>query len=192
MNKTVVTATAVLALAVVLSVAIYVRGNRYAPVNVGQGRIYRVDRQTGETVLITGALMVPISARTSPDKRSPSRDLAPAELLKLAGRLATGVSPDRLSGSVYNGNDGLTVTELQIAVTTAPARNLFAGILGPGVRQGHGVSPSKVNGQEVTRLYQADVSVPPLATGGVDIDILRDKGAEVTWRIVAAKGRAGS
>jgi|GEM_PF-5585763 outer membrane protein assembly factor BamB len=54
MNKTVVISVFILTVCVVLSVHLYNQANRFAVVNAGDGKVYKTDRATGETLLIYG------------------------------------------------------------------------------------------------------------------------------------------
>jgi hypothetical protein len=60
MNKTVVTSVGILAVAAVVSVMLYGRATRYVMVDAGDGTAYKVDRQTGESVLLTGTREIPL------------------------------------------------------------------------------------------------------------------------------------
>jgi hypothetical protein len=158
-SVTVAISVTVLALAAVICFAIYVHGNRYSTVNAGNGRVYRVDRRTGETVLIFGKQEMPVG-------RDPAeRDLSAAELSKLTGQGGLSYA-DRFSGDVYNGNDGITVKELRVTVTTTVA------------------------GQAVSRSYRNDdMSIPPKTKGSFGFSIiLGDNGASYQWHIEGARG----
>ena len=54
MNKTVVASISIIALTVLICCYIYSQNNRFVSANAGNGKIYKIDKRTGETVLIYG------------------------------------------------------------------------------------------------------------------------------------------
>lgn len=91
------------------------------------------------------------------------RTLNPSELAALTGRAALAYG-NRYSGTLYNGNAALTLTEVEISISTT------------------------VDGKEVTRLYRTNVSVPPQTAADFEFDIVvGDKGADYSWTIASAK-----
>ena len=73
---------------------------------------------------------------------------------------------DQWGGSIYNGNEDVLVTEVEIHLTTT------------------------VGDEETHRTYRTDVHVPPLQTGTFLFSIIPgDEEAEHTWSIESAKGR---
>ena len=168
MNRTVVFSVAVIAVATVVCFGIYVRGTRYSTVNTGNGKVYRVDRQTGETVLIYGSRETPVGQKEPEESANRERDFTSMELAKLEGRAGLSFG-NYFSGSVYNGNYDITVTELRVNVTTT------------------------VGGQKVSRSYRDEVTIAPQKTTDFGVSIIvGDKGASYQWHIEAARGRPGS
>ena len=93
--------------------------------------------------------------------------LSPSQMANLTTR--GGPVGEVWSGSLYNGNEDVTVTEVEIHVTTIGG------------------------GEKTLRRYRADVHVPPLKTGTVFFPIIPgDEGAEYSWSIGSAKGRKPS
>ena len=86
MNRTVVISVTILAVAAVVCFIGHIQGNRYTTVNAGNGRMYRVDRRTGKTVLIYGNREMPVGQDRTEDKGASVRELTPTELSKLTGR----------------------------------------------------------------------------------------------------------
>jgi hypothetical protein len=173
MNKTVVACVTITAVTFAACFSIYIVSNRYATVNAGSGRVYKVDRRTGESVLIFGSKEIPVKASGKNDEASSyggsdtpqERELTGLELALLTGRAGLSYG-NHYSGSIYNGTRGLTVTEVQITVTTTVA------------------------GEEVSRSYRDEVSIPPETTGDFAFDIIvGDKNASYTWSISSATGR---
>lgn len=92
-------------------------------------------------------------------------ELSALQLLGLTGR--AGLSFGKTySGSIYNGNKDVTVTQVEISITTS------------------------VDGEEVTRTYLDEVNIPPLSTSDFSFDIIvGDTGADYSWGITGALGR---
>jgi len=93
-----------------------------------------------------------------------SRDLTYAELSKLTGRASLSFG-NYYSGSLYNGNEGITVTSVTIRVTT------------------------KLGEVETTREYTDEVTIPPLSTKDFGVNIVvGDEGTDYSWGINGARG----
>ena len=75
MNKTVVSSIALLAAAAVVCFYIYSRTNRYVTANAGDGKIYKIDKQTGQAVLLRGVNEVPVEP-TGPPKEETMQEKA--------------------------------------------------------------------------------------------------------------------
>ena len=61
MNKTVVVTAAIITTALVAAAVIYTQSLRYVTVNAGDGVVYRVDRRTGDTVILKGNHEYPVT-----------------------------------------------------------------------------------------------------------------------------------
>ncbi len=97
--------------------------------------------------------------------RAPERALALPELRQLTGRAGLSYG-SYYFGSLYNGNEGLVVTRVEIEVTTTVSKEVQA------------------------RTYRANVSIGPQSAGDFGFDIIvGDRGADYTWSIVRAWGR---
>lgn len=102
-----------------------------------------------------------------PEKVTPqisTRPLQPAELAAVTGR--AGVSyGNRYGGTLYNGNNALTVAQVEIQVGT------------------------KEGGKDFTRAYTTHVTIPPLTAKDFSFDIIvGDKGTEYSWALSGARG----
>lgn len=99
-----------------------------------------------------------------PEKNHESRYLSYEELSNLTGR----AEYDRVnvfSGTIYNGNSNVTVSEITCRVTTT------------------------VDGMEVTRTYTHEVIIKPQTTAYFGFTIIvGDNGADYSWSIASAKG----
>ncbi len=94
------------------------------------------------------------------------RDLTVFELLNLTGRAGLSLGKT-YSGTAYNGNREVVVTELQVTVTTT------------------------TGGSEVPRTYVDSVYVQPQSAGDFSFDIIiGDTGASYEWIISGAKGHS--
>jgi hypothetical protein len=78
MNRTAVTIVIIFAAATVVCFQIYSSTQKYTTVNAGDGRVYRTNRATGETVMIIGAREVPVQ----PD--SPRSETIEDQVIRLA------------------------------------------------------------------------------------------------------------
>jgi hypothetical protein len=87
------------------------------------------------------------------------------QLSKLTGRAGLKYG-DYYSGSIYNGNDNLIITEVEISITIT------------------------LEDEKITRKYIDEVFIEPKTTGDFGFDIIvGDEGAEYSWFISAAKAR---
>ncbi len=92
------------------------------------------------------------------------RELEPIELLDLTGRGGLSYG-NRYSGSMYNGNESVTVTSIKAKVTT------------------------RTGEVETAREYQVSTNIPPLTTADFGFDIIAgDKGSHYSWEIVGGRG----
>ena len=81
--------------------------------------------------------------------------------MNLTGRAGLSYG-NTFSGSIYNGNRDVTITEVEIAVTASKGDS---------------------------KVYITKVLVLPLSTSNFSFDIVvGDKGSEYSWNIVSAKG----
>ena len=93
-----------------------------------------------------------------------TRNLQPPELAVVTGRAGLS-SGKRYGGTLYNGNSGLTVTQVQIQVGT------------------------KEGGKDVARAYTASITIPPLTVKDFAFDIIvGDQGTEYSWGVIGARG----
>jgi len=93
-----------------------------------------------------------------------SDDLEPWQVAALTGRAGLNYG-NSYSGSIYNGNQDITITQVRVEVTT------------------------KSDGKSIARTYTADVTIPPLSTRDFSFDVVTgDKGADYSWNISGAKG----
>lgn len=105
-----------------------------------------------------------------------SRALNLAEISKVTGRAGLAYG-SRYSGTLYNGNDRLTLTQVEILITTQSPASAGYGKYGDFIPD------------PVSRTYAADVTIPTKTTGPFGFDIIvGDAGAKYTWSVVSAKG----
>ena len=105
------------------------------------------------------------SGSNSQSQTLDNRALAGSELNLLTGRAGL-VGGRFYSVSLYNGNTNLTVTEVEITVTTTIA------------------------GELTTRAYRDEVSIPPQTVRSCNFDIIRgDDSAKYNWFVSSALGR---
>jgi len=96
-----------------------------------------------------------------PEQTPQGTDLLDFEVNALQGRAGPKTASGIFSGSLYNGNDAIAVTEVQIAVTTT------------------------TDGEESTRLYRAIVDIPPQAAGEFSFKLLPgEPDASYSWGIL--------
>lgn len=124
-----------------------------------------MDRSAVLVVMQSCREKFPAGSSTDNSAASAERDLTPVELVGLTGRAGLSYG-NYYSGSIYNGNTGIEVTELEITVTTT------------------------IDGEEVTRAYRDRVSIPPQSTADFGFDIIvGDVDASYGWSISGAKGK---
>lgn len=100
-----------------------------------------------------------------PEQSAQLTDLLDFELRALQGRAGPKAATGTFAGSLYNGNEAIAVTEVQLAVTTT------------------------IDGEETTRRYRAAVDLPPQAASSFSFKLLPgDPDASYSWTIVSAKG----
>ena len=93
------------------------------------------------------------------------RDLTLSEVSLLTGRAGPATTSGYFKGSIYNGNEGITVTEIEIIIAT------------------------EIGGVAVARAYRNEVSIGPLETGDIFVQIIQgDSGADYTWCVSGGKG----
>ncbi len=96
--------------------------------------------------------------------RSDTRRLSPDELVRLDGRAGLSYGT-HYEGTLYNGNVDVTVSKLQVTITT------------------------KVGGASTSKLYTTAVNIPPQSAGTFAFDIvIGDQGADYSWSIASAEG----
>ena len=93
------------------------------------------------------------------------RDLTLPEVALLTGLGGPSTTLGYFKGSIYNGNEGITVTEIEIAVAT------------------------EIGGEVDARTYRHEVTIGPLKTEDIFVQILQgDSGADYTWCVSGGKG----
>ena len=98
------------------------------------------------------------------EQKAKSHELKPWEVAAITGRAGLGYGT-RYSGNLYNGNKDITVTQVQVQVTT------------------------KEGGKEVSRVYTADITLPPQTAKDFGFDIVvGDQGSDHSWTITNARG----
>lgn len=101
---------------------------------------------------------------TDPEAKPEPRELAASEVEALTGRAGL-MFGNTYGGNIYNENNDLTVTRIRIKVTT------------------------KIDGKIVSRVYLADVTIPPHSAADFSFSIIRgDAGADYSWSIDGAMG----
>ncbi len=95
-----------------------------------------------------------------------ARPLAPEETFALTGRAGPqSVSSNTYSGNLYNGNDQLTVTEVDFLVIAV------------------------LRGDSTTRRYRVPLLIEPLRTEPFSFDFIRGgPGSDYSWLIVGGRG----
>jgi ABC-type antimicrobial peptide transport system permease subunit len=71
-SKTALIAIAILAAASIIVASIISYSHRFATSNAGDGRVYKVDRRTGQVVLLAGTKELPVNPVETPKQTSPS------------------------------------------------------------------------------------------------------------------------
>jgi hypothetical protein len=99
-----------------------------------------------------------------PKAQPRSRELNSSELGQITGRAGNSFG-NYFGGNLYNGNRGLTISQITVVVTT------------------------KVGKKDVSRTYVADVNIPPQTTADFSFSIVKgDEGSDYSWGIVGARG----
>lgn len=116
----------------------------------------------------TVALMITKSCREkfpdSPPVHPNVRALNVYEKLNISGRAGLDAGP-LFGGTLYNGNDNLTITQVEVQITTT------------------------IGAKSQSRAYNAKVMIPPKSTGSFAIEIIAgDLDAKYSWGIESAKG----
>lgn len=88
--RTPVALALILGVALILCVLVLAQHSRFVTQNAGDGRIYRIDRLTGHTVLVVGDQEIPVSRPTKPEESIPESDHDRAIRLAKADREALG------------------------------------------------------------------------------------------------------
>jgi len=61
MNKYVVACLSIIAVTTLICFFIYTQNNRFVTANAGDGKVYKINKRTGESVLIRGAREIPVA-----------------------------------------------------------------------------------------------------------------------------------
>jgi hypothetical protein len=139
--------------------------NRYKIVNAGNGIIYKTDRITGQTWKIRGSQEYEIrGAEIGPKSSTSQRALKTNEIANLEGMHQPSHMNDYFSGTIYNGNRSVTVSQIQFRLTIND-------------------DPDRLY-----RTYETSCNVPPLKTGIFGATVIGNLTAGITWEIVSAKG----
>lgn len=139
----------------------YVFRPTYTTVTTNDGRTYRVNKHTGETVLLSGAKMIPVK---DVQKEPTTRDLSTSELENLSGR--GGAEGGYFSGTLYNGNSDICVTKVTVEI-----------FYESGVSRQY----------KISLLYGSGLS--PYSSCSFNESILGGEGKMEGWRIIAAEGK---
>ena len=135
-------ASLIFAITFITCCGLTVRFNRYSMVNAGDGGIYSFDRQTGYTKFIYKNNEVHLTRRIN-------RDLTGDEVIKLDGFASKNSDTNIYAGTIYNGNNDITITEVDITVTAKHGEN------------------------EITRTYRDKVQIRPLSTASFSVELYR-------------------
>ncbi len=99
-----------------------------------------------------------------PKTQSISRILKSSELGQITGRAGPGLG-NYFQGNLYNGNSGITVSQITFIVTT------------------------RIDKKDVFRTYVTDVNIPPHASANFSFEIIKgDEGSEYSWGITGGRG----
>ena len=122
------------------------------------------------------------ASKTAPDTRA----LAPQELAKLTGRAGKRLNSDLFSGSLYNGNDNLRISEIEIEVTTTKQT---AEDCPPDWARDPKRKPIPLDCIPDSRSYVIQKTIPPKTVGNFYFNFIAgDAGASYSWQVVSAKG----
>jgi len=123
-----------------------------------------MDRAAVVAVMRSCREKFPEGTGTTASSQSEARRLSPDELARLDGRAGLSYGT-HYSGTLHNGNVDITVSKVQIAVTT------------------------KVGGTSTSKLYTTVVHIPPQSAGTFAFEIVvGDQGASYSWSIASAEG----
>lgn len=90
-----------------------------------------------------------------------TKDLSDDQIANITGRAGLS-NGNRYSGNLYNGNVGMTLTQVTISVWTSAV---------------------------ASKIYTIDVNIPPLTTKDFGVDIVAgDPGDTYRWRVLVARG----
>lgn len=93
------------------------------------------------------------------------REFGQPEYARLTGRADQNPSTAKFSGTLYNGNSNLVVTQFKVVLHT------------------------KVGENELARTYLVDAGIRPLAAGRFTIDVVSgDVGTDFKWQVIGASG----
>lgn len=124
----------------------------------------RMDRAAVAVVMRSCREKFPEGGTAPKPEPSIERPLTAQELDRLDGRAGRSFG-NFYSGTLYNGNSDVTITELEITLTT------------------------KIGSTETSRPYRTQVSIPPRSAGTFRFSILAgDEGASYRWSISGGKG----
>lgn len=94
----------------------------------------------------------------------PTRELTEEEIDNLGGRAKLSHG-NTFGGEIYNGNEKILVIGLKVKIRT------------------------ELDGEEVTKVYNDNITIPPLSTKTFYVDIITgDDGADYRWGIAGATG----
>jgi len=106
------------------------------------------------------------SSSSNNEYKSSLVNLTQQQLSKLDGRAGLSYG-NTYGGKIYNGNDNITITKLEIQVTTT------------------------IGGKKSSKLYTTDTFIEPKKTESFYVDIITgDKGSDYSWNIAGAKGKS--
>lgn len=131
----------------------------YTVVNSGDGKIYKVNKRTGETVLVKNNREYPVENQSN---KSQVRDLSDSERGNLTGSAYLKWSGSSIEGTLYNGNSNVTVTSIRLQLEYESGK---------------------------TRQYECSCYVAPFTSGTLFENILDENENVKGWTIVGAKGR---
>ena len=97
MNKNVVICLSIIAATTLICFFIYTQNNRFVTANAGNGKVYKINKRTGESVLIRGAREIPV-APSEPTKEETIEERA----IDLAKRAFTLTAKKRYSRNNKN------------------------------------------------------------------------------------------
>ncbi|MBY3789559.1 hypothetical protein HPQ32_14120 [Photobacterium carnosum] len=100
-----------------------------------------------------------------PRAKLPEKSLDGLQVLLVTGRAGLNDYTNNYSGSLYNGNNNITVKSVILSIKVTNGK------------------------KSITREYAVNITIPPLSTSDFNAEILLgDKGASYSWFISSAKG----